>query len=157
MLLCNSAVVAQYMLPPTLSMVVPGGEVTRPEAVGRKSPHHRRAAEEAVEQRHLLAAPPGDVAALRAHQADHVIVDRVIGAQVFGGAQNFTSPPRPARSCVSCDLIPLVGFLLLSSVLYVTVVADGGHPLGTCERRLLDWQRRRRGQRCRIERHVLVI
>src|ERR1700692_3211438 len=48
-----------------------GSEIARTEAVGRKPSHHRWTAEEGVHQRHLLTAPARDVAALRAHHADH--------------------------------------------------------------------------------------
>src|SRR5205085_11963212 len=42
-----------------------GREIARAKAVRRKAAHHARAAEEIVHHRHLLAAPAGDIAALR--------------------------------------------------------------------------------------------
>ena len=76
------------MLPPTLSMVVPGVRSRGPKPLVA-NPAHGRSAEKTVHQRDLLAAPAGDVATLGANHADQVAVERLVVAHVLGGPQEF--------------------------------------------------------------------
>src|ERR1700722_15816395 len=73
-----------------------GGKIARPESVWRKSPYQRRAAEEAVDQRHLLAAIAGDIAALGADHADQVAVERLIITQILGGTEEVHVAAEPS-------------------------------------------------------------
>ena len=87
--LCNSAVVAQYALPPTLSMVAPGVRSRGPKPLSAKPRTMARAAEEVVHHGNLLAAPSGDISALRADHGDEIAAERMIIAHVLRGSQEL--------------------------------------------------------------------
>ena len=132
-------------------------QVARAKAVGRKSPHHGGATEEIVHQRHLLAAPAGDVAALAANHGDEIAVERMIVAKVFGGAQEFHVAAETGE--ILAELRPDAAGRGPEVVERAVGrgAAGGGYPCGSGSRSLLDGPRRRETAGIRSKRDVLVV
>src|SRR5205085_1861361 len=114
-------------------------------------------AEEIVHHQHLLAAPAGDIAALRAHHAGEVAAERVIVAHVLGG---------PQESHIAAEAGEILAQLRNNAVGRQLVVvervvshrfAGGGDQLASSGRGLPHRQRGGRRQGRRVDRDVLVI
>ncbi len=119
----------------------PGREVARTKAIGGKSAHELRPAEEAVRQGQLPAAPGRNVAALSAHHSDHVAGDRIIGAKIFGGPQEFHVAAQARQILVEGRNHAGGRAPVVVERIVVDGRADGGNPSRPIERRLLDRKR----------------
>src|SRR5262249_8393667 len=113
----------------------------RPKTVHGEAAYHLRPAEEAVEKRHLFAAPSGHVAAADARHADDVGGDLVVVAHVAGGPEEFHV------AAYAGEVLPDLGVDAARRVLPVVArivgerAAHGRDPGRTAGRCLFDRQR----------------
>src|SRR6202035_3942749 len=99
--------------------------------------HQLRAAEERVEQRHLLAAPAGDVSTLRMNDADQVAGEALIVANVLRGSEKIDVAAEPGEILLELRIEPASRSLVVVERVDGDGVTDRGDPGGSRQRRLL--------------------